>query len=340
MKNTNRAFTLVELLVVIAIIGVLVALLLPAVQAAREAARRAQCVNRLKQVTLASHNYESTKGSVPAARTGCDGWTDPCNHLPASGGVSGVDLRQQGASVFVQLLPFMEQPALYDRFDLSNYTIWGGASERAFLRNQPIMEAIATAMPELTCPSDSTREEIAEYAHGLDPQQYPAATGSYAAVAGDVGPPNGLDLLYPHRSNGGVPFDLKYNNTGVFYYAKNMEFREITDGLSNTMFFGETIDGHSELNSNIWTNGNRCNSSMRTTYTALNTIPGTTSLTVTPGSHCGFNSRHPGGANFAMGDGRVTFVQDEVDEVTYRAMSTRLAEADNYVLPSAPPDRN
>jgi prepilin-type processing-associated H-X9-DG protein len=160
-----------------------------------------------------------------------------------------------------------------------------------------------------------------------------AATSSYAAVAGDVGPPNGRDALFPNRRDPrGDAFELKYNNTGVFFYYKQIKISQIEDGTSNTMFFGETIDGHTTTNNNVWTNGNRCNSSMRSTYTPLNTFPGPTIVgannTVTPGSHCGFNSRHPAGANFSFGDGTVQFIADDIDTTTYKAMSTRLPSAD------------
>jgi prepilin-type processing-associated H-X9-DG protein len=108
------------------------------------------------------------------------------------------------------------------------------------------------------------------------------------------------------------------------------------------MFFGETINGHQIDNNNIWSNGNRCNSSMRTTFNPLNTPIGLAALVVSPpspGSHCGFNSRHPGGANFAMGDGSVQFITDDIDTTLYQAMSTRLPDADITAGSSTPPPR-
>jgi prepilin-type N-terminal cleavage/methylation domain-containing protein/prepilin-type processing-associated H-X9-DG protein len=336
MKSYRKGFTLVELLVVIAIIGVLVALLLPAVQAAREAARRMQCVNNLKQLSLAALNHEGARGDFPAARTGCDGFKAPCSHLQSS----GPDLRTQGASVFVHLLPYLEQQALYDQLKVNDIVFWNADSQRGWLSDQGVLAAIATRLPALTCPSDGELLPFSEYVFGIESLQ--AATSSYAGVAGDVGPPNGRDLLFPFRSDGGDAFDLKWNNTGVFFYVRRIELREITDGTSNTMFFGETINGHRAFANNIWTNGHRCTSSMRTTFAALNTIPEAAGLLITTGgsqTHCGFNSRHPSGANFAMGDGRVNFVNDDIDEKTYRAMSTRLEAADYYQLPTAPDDR-
>lgn len=348
MRKQTSGFTLVELLVVIAIIGILVALLLPAVQAAREAARRTQCVNRLKQITLATLSFENTKGYFPAARKGCDGSVmgeiSECPNHPITGNVPGVDLRHQGASVFVQLLPYMEQETLFNLFDIQNKTIWNDDPWTGWLSDVEVLQAIATPLEELTCPSDSERETYSEYVHGhKSPEDLPAATGSYAAVAGDIGPVGSDELSDVRSDPQGRKFNLKWNNTGVFFYGKRIKLSRIVDGTSNTMFFGETIDGHTTTNNNIWTNGNRCNSSMRSTYTPLNTpIDSPDARRITPGSHCGFNSRHPGGANFAMGDGSVTYITDDIATDVYLAMSTRSPEADSYPTPTpptAPPPR-
>lgn len=335
--HQKKAFTLVELLVVIAIIGVLVALLLPAVQAAREAARRMQCVNNLKQLSLAALNHESALGDLPPARLGCDGQTKPCiergmNPTSNVPGITTDQMLMHGASVFVQLLPYLEQQALYEAFDIRNKPMhpFRGTT----LSDPAYLQALGTPMPQFSCPSD-TKEPFAEWSHGLSTDIL-SPTSSYAGVAGDVGPPNGKDLLSDSRSDGGDLFNLKHNNTGVFFYARRIELREITDGISNTMFFGETTLGHRPLANNTWANGNRCNSSMRSTYHPINTLVEVAGLRITAGpgginkTHCGFNSSHPGGANFAMGDGSVSFVPEEIDQRTYQAMSTRLQAADVY----------
>jgi prepilin-type N-terminal cleavage/methylation domain-containing protein/prepilin-type processing-associated H-X9-DG protein len=344
MRKTRNGFTLVELLVVIAIIGVLVALLLPAVQAAREAARRGQCTNNLKQFALAALNYENTYKRLPAARKGCDGGNFPhipeCQRDAAELASTGYDQSQNGASAFVMLLPYLEQQPLFDQFDIDVKVVWdAGGSTKAWHADPLLQQAIAARPPVMVCPSDGELLPFSQYVHGWPLAE--VATGSYAAVAGDVGPPNGTDDLYPDRKDAkGGAFRLKDNNTGVFYYGRRHKIAQITDGTSNTMFFGETISGHLETNNNIWTNGNRGNSSMRTTYTPLNSPIGS-GLTVSPGSHAGFNSEHPGGANFAMGDGTVSFITDDIDHVTYRAMSTRGPEADEYnkSVPTTPPPR-
>lgn len=344
MYQARRAFTLVELLVVIAIIGILVALLLPAVQAAREAARRSQCINRMKQMSLATLGVADAQGKLPAARKGCDGGgsgvVEECNVGQFTGSIAGVDQGYQGASVFVQILPYLEQQALYDLFDMKNKTIWNGGQWNQWMSDVNLLKAVGTQVDDYVCPSDGDRLMFSEYLHDA-PTAFNAATSSYAAVAGDVGPPNGNDLKYPNRKDShGQPFSIKINNTGVFFYGKRLKISQVVDGMSKTMFFGETIEGHRTDNNNMWTNGNRCNSSMRTTYYPLNTPIGSTALPVTPptpGSHCGFNSRHVGGGNFAMGDGSVDFVQEEIDTTIYQQMSTRLPEADVAVAVVTPP---
>jgi prepilin-type processing-associated H-X9-DG protein len=316
---------LVELLVVIAIIGVLVALLLPAVQAAREAARRMQCGNNEKQIALALLNYENSKKEFPSARYGTD-----------SGGVTTADcgngeiltiedvppLGRSGASALVMILPYIEQQALFDALHADEFPIW--APNTTWHTAHPEIAPALARRPDIyACPSDRIFESFAQWAHGLTVD---VAAGSYANVLGTVRP----DDPGPK---------LKFCGDGVFVYARRFKIREITDGLSNTLFVGETRDGHlidvngTSINSNIWSNGNRMQSTMRTTRTPLNTPPGlnggagiTKELTSAHYSNGGFSSYHPGGANFAFGDGHVVFVDDSIDLVTYMTLSTRAGD--------------
>ena len=299
------AFTLVELLVVITIIGILIALLLPAVQAAREAARRMQCSNNLKQISLALVNYENAFRTFPPGTLGIDG---------ASEGVFATYTPHQRTvmSALVLLLPFVEQQALYDSFDLDNGPVWfftGVASpmSSAWLSEPGKVAAVATRLAVYVCPSDTSEEMTETY---LLPN-VEAATGSYALMAGTNGP----------RFFGTAWVAVKYDNNGMFYYVQAHKVRDCTDGTSNTIFAGETIEAHNPESRNIWTIGWRLTDSQRTTDNPINTPPG---LGVTwSGLNGCFASKHPGGAMFAFGDGHVSFLSENIDLETYRALSTR-----------------
>ena len=268
MKMSNRsAFTLVELLVVIAIIGILIGMLLPAVQQVREAARRIQCGNNIKQIGLGLHNFASANGVFPAGRKGYDTYNNAIwNRFgPATMGTSpttGLNLELEGASLFAMLLPFLEQENLLNIIDLDNVPIWSADTGWA-PTNIPLVaeaiDAIGKQIPVYVCPSDKL-EPICQGSHGAGIE---AATGSYAGCMGDAVP--------------GIQFQKKYSGLanpdqarGPFVYVTQFGFKDIRDGTSNTLFVGETIEGHRSGQSNIWSNGNRFTSSLRTTNTPMN----------------------------------------------------------------------
>ena len=306
MRRRDSGFTLVELLVVIAIIGILIALLLPAVQAAREAARRMSCSNNLKQIALALANYENALRTFPPGRMGCDGWqSDVCAGNPG--------YERPGTSGFVMILPYVEEQPLYDAIkpfakgavypaspgDSSDGTTTGW-------RTPEIDAAIKTRPPVFVCPSDTS-----------EPMRSSGATGSYALVMGTRGPTYGIDQR-----------KVKHYNTGMFMYRTVYKIRDVTDGLSHTMFVGEVVLAHTVESSNRWTLGSRHLDSLRTTDNPLNTPP-TEGVTVDLyGYSCNgaFASEHAGGAMFAFGDGHVTFLSENIDLATYRALSTRAGE--------------
>ena len=204
----RRGFTLIELLVVIAIIGVLIGLLLPAVQAAREAARRAQCVNNLKQIGLALHNYHDVTGSVPWGF----GW-------PSGAPIQDSWSMQSSALVF--LLPYVEQGTLYNAL---NFSIRGDNFQPGGLTNSTITRATINVF---MCPSDLNRLTGAD------------AGNNYVICAGAT--QNDLNYGFPPNYSADA-----YIGIGVPVIRANGKipgFRDITDGLSQTIAFSEVVKG-------------------------------------------------------------------------------------------------
>jgi prepilin-type N-terminal cleavage/methylation domain-containing protein len=300
---SRRAFTLVELLVVIAIIGVLVALLLPAVQAAREAARRTQCTNNLKQWALAVNNYDDAHKVYPTGRMGCDCWTaDVCGTRPSS--------TRPGTSGFVLLLPQMEMQPLYEQLGLSQRpgaiapaTPCGGVTDDTAGWSTGITQLLAMQPKPVVCPSNTAKKVTGGW-----------GIGSYAFNHGTFGASLGTDQK-----------DLKHYNTGVFMYRTPIKPKDVTDGLSNTIFLGEVADGHDNNNSNKWMIASRHTDSLRATENPLNTPISAPIFLDAYGLKVNgaFSSKHPRGALFAFGDGHVQYVSDNINLKTYRAWSTR-----------------
>lgn len=308
-KNSTSGFTLVELLVVIAIIGILVALLLPAVQKAREAAQRAQCVNNLRNIGLAVLNYESAHRKLPAGRKGCDrSKNGNCNDQPNNDRV--------GASAFVSILPNMEEQALYDQFDMTGTAdpskvggVWLSSIAGSWRNNAKTL-AMHQRVESYVCPTAATEP----YSKKYEGDDFPPATGDYAFCGGHRG----------IQCCGVNVDDVKTDNSGMFLYLNARRLKSLKDGTSKTYAVGETLGGHNEWASNIWSYFFRHQDSMRTTERSLNTQLG---LILPTGGDDRFamgtfNSAHTGGANFCFGDGHVEFVSDDIDEGAYKAAST------------------
>ena len=311
-RSRKTGFTLVELLVVIAIIGVLVALLLPAIQAAREAARRSQCSNNLKQIGLALLNYETAYKTFPPGRVHCDqSVLDDCAFdLPDQ-------IQNRGVmSGFVLILPYLEQQALFEACggEDEEDAIW---KYNGLWENIPArVEAVQTRPEVYVCPSN-TSEAVPD---SMASDEYQPATGTYAFVHGKRGP--------SWMSQNGSTTNVKLRNTGVFNYLNRVSIREITDGVSNTMFVGEVLQAHTGWNQNIWSVGMRVRDSLRMTENPLNTVPNSQDATfwfeggASYVYNAAFGSEHPGGGNFLYGDGSVRFVAETVDDVIYQAGAT------------------
>lgn len=309
-QRARRAFTLVELLVVIAIIGILVSLLLPAVNAAREAARKTQCINNLRNMALASLNYESTNGHFPRGRPGCDASVHPvCVHLPPE--------TKEGRSGFVDMLPYMEEQALFDRmlskqFNPTGGIWWSSASGMTGWLTDDVEWALNQRPDIHGCPSsEATTLRVSERLNYSNWDLKPA-TGTYALVAGHRGPfPYGVHAC-----------KVKVRNSGIFLYWTKTKIRQVKDGLSKTLAIGEIIKGHTVQGHNVWTHFRRFSDSMRVTAVPLNTDPEDAFVNVNGETLNGaFGSMHPGGGNFAYADGHVGFLNDEIDFVTYQNVS-------------------
>jgi prepilin-type N-terminal cleavage/methylation domain-containing protein/prepilin-type processing-associated H-X9-DG protein len=228
----RRGFTLIELLVVIAIIGVLIALLLPAVQAAREAARRAQCVNNLKQIGLGLHNYHSTHDCFPPGRLTPDlmvGGTVRTSYTNYNAGdAGGVGTWMGTYSVHCHILNYMEQVPAYNamNFLVANSARLYVAGTNQTQVNSPNFTAFALAQRTFLCPSDPFTT-----GGGISENNYMYNFGGSTPFAGAVS--NTQQMTIANGSDG----------NGAFTYGKVTTVADTTDGTSNTAFFAERTKG-------------------------------------------------------------------------------------------------
>jgi prepilin-type N-terminal cleavage/methylation domain-containing protein len=282
----QAGFTLIELLVVIAIIAVLIALLLPAVQQAREAARRSQCKNNLKQLGLAMHNYHDTFGVFPP------GW------IAATRGV-GPDVNGglNGFGWGAMILPMMEQGPVYNqlRFELSMSDPAGTPSNRSLL---------ATPMPTFRCPSDPA------------PVTWQMKNTAGTTVIADVASTNYLALfgLRAIEDCYLLPPGQTCRAEGIFYHNSRVRMADITDGSSQTLMMGERVhDRFPSTWSGVIISGAH----------PIERILGHADHTPNTAFHKeDFGSRHIGGTHFLMGDSSVKFFSENIDLKTYMGLGT------------------
>jgi prepilin-type N-terminal cleavage/methylation domain-containing protein/prepilin-type processing-associated H-X9-DG protein len=319
-SRPRSAFTLVELLVVIAILGILIALLLPAVQMAREAGRRAQCQNNLKQLGLALHNHEAAQRYYPSAIE-----DKVTTAFPA------VAARNYRWSVLAMLTPFLEQSSVYNALDLSlpMYCPPQFAPTNVHPSNAA---AVASNVATFRCPDDP-RERVVD---GFGPTNYVACYGSGA------------------NSGGYVRAD------GVFYVDSKTKTTDVRDGLSNTVFFAETLTGDGSLDiplaealargeaeavmvrlttvplsesacadaskpvshfrGQTWADGLAWSSGYNHWLTPNSPTPDCCSFL---GAWKAARSRHPGGAGVLRGDGSVAFISETIERATWRDLGAR-----------------
>ncbi|NOZ40321.1 MAG: DUF1559 domain-containing protein [Planctomycetes bacterium] len=296
-RNTLRAsrrsaFTLVELLVVIAIIGVLVALLLPAVQAAREAARRCSCLNNISQLALAVHNYEFSTEHLPS---GTINPTGPIRSEPEG----------QHISWLVQILPYVEQHNAYRLFDQQ-----AGAYARAN------SEVRALTVGLFLCPSfpgSDTNESLPSYGGGYQqnqeiPERGIAARTTYAGCHNDQESPIDAD------------------NNGLLFLNSQLRYTDILDGSSQTILIGEYRADEDELG---WVSGTRATLRNTDRFDENDFLrnnrrqPQKKLPPAGPLDVGGFGSAHPGGAQFAFADGSSKMISDNVEPAVLQQLGHR-----------------
>lgn len=332
----RRGFTLIELLVVIAIIAILIALLLPAVQQAREAARRTQCRNNLKQIGLALHNYHDNFNGFPIGVNSGNGVYGPTGASVGTG--------RWGISFWVSILPYVDQAPIFNSYNFQGaspgYTAEMDAATQNLVRN--------IVLPHLSCPSSSL------------PKQKDTGGGVLNQVAQYVGISGAVDDPLPVVATGfyNQPGTPQYNSDncctcptqgihargGVLLPIKSINFKDIKDGTSNVLAVSEQSDYATnaagqqvQINNNHgWTMGtagvSETTSQRRFNLTTVRYAPNAVraiggaalpGVCNNDGANNGLFSSHTGGVHALLCDGSVRFISENVDLVTLKRVSTR-----------------
>jgi len=322
-SRPRKAFTLIELLVVIAIIAILIALLLPAVQQAREAARRTQCKNHLKQIGLALHNYESTFLVFPY------------------GGQTYTPVTRTPFGWRIHILPYMDQAPLYNS---PGVTAFQGVQQVVSFASQSVLHAspvFQAVIPAYLCPSDPTPSISSAANTGADRDACSPQTGAVSSYVGSSGPQasltcsignglcdgtNCLCYFQGSGSTGDSSSDYYNCNISTPAFARGMlhtnaycaKIRDVTDGTSNTLFVGESTVNVPNRPGNQY-------ASMAGNWAVTSTVYGINGPYRTSyyGNSHAFSSYHTGGSQFLLCDGTVRFISENISLATLGNLGTR-----------------
>jgi prepilin-type N-terminal cleavage/methylation domain-containing protein/prepilin-type processing-associated H-X9-DG protein len=281
MSNRRKGFTLVELLVVIAIIGILVALLLPAIQAAREAARRSECVNNMKQIVLAMQNYHDTHRAFPCGYSHRGSSSQP----------------RWGWAVWI--MPYMELNSLYDQLDPTRLRASDFYKSGATAQEKELLQ---TSIDAYLCPSDISRELAGNCQFGSN-NYFAVAKSNYVACATYSKEPD-----YPTYAN---------ESGGMFYGNSWLTMADCIDGTSTTFALGERDYDHLAATwvgvgrTSSYGNENTLRTLCRATFTQNYNY---TAAGQPQNQGKGTGSFHPGGCNYGLVDGSVQFVADSTNK--------------------------
>ncbi|QDT38097.1 DUF1559 domain-containing protein [Stratiformator vulcanicus] len=277
-RVSRRGFTLIELLVVIAIIAILIALLLPAVQQAREAARRSQCKNNLKQIGLALHNYHDNHGQFPPL------WVFERDPSPVPD-----NNNDQAWAWNAFLLPFLEQSAIYQNLDVNT----------ARPEDRATPDAAQVILPILMCPNEVDRSlGIADGPRLMSFNSVPIGRSNYVGNFGVTSPVSGGDSIYAMD--------------GIMYANSSIGFRHVTDGASNTLAVGERMGCKGTSGDPAWA---ACDSGLIRNcshMTGFNFLSGSVRIN-TPCSGQNLESYHTGGVNVLLCDGSTRFMSENIE---------------------------
>jgi prepilin-type N-terminal cleavage/methylation domain-containing protein/prepilin-type processing-associated H-X9-DG protein len=344
--HARHGFTLIELLVVIAIIAVLIALLLPAVQSAREAARRSQCINNLKQIGLGLHNYENSNGAFPPPKI----WSG--SGIGNNGGINGV-LNTTG---FTMILGYLEQTTLLNAYNFSQASSnsVNGPNNRVIGDAASNSTVVGSLVSVYACPSDLPPD--VQNSTDTVYHRNNARRGNYLMCS-----TLWMEYYGPYNWTGGLP-DFVQSTRGAFITDTSARLAEFTDGMSNTTVIGESPQIHlSSVWGPYWGSGvhTSTNGNVYPPPPLVNQIVGNIGLgpewrdftTTLPNAapnniQCGgpctskllyanaMGSKHPGGLNMLFGDGSVKFIKNTISGNTWWAINTirggEIVSADAY----------